>query len=373
MNTLKLSDNLVRLRKEKKITQEELADFIGVTKASVSKWENRQSMPDILLLPQLASFFGVTVDELLGYEPQLSREQIQRIYINYTSAFASRPFPEVIQDVRAVVKKYYSCYPLLLQICILYLNHCSMAEDVQDSRAILLEASGICEHIIKDCGDVGVCSDAISLKAVFDLQLGNAQAVIEALESVSDPARLSGQNDALLIQAYQLAGQTEQAVDYTQITIYLHLLSLVSASVQYLALGGRGRKNSEDTICRIESLAGTYLLDELHPNVMAQFYYQAALTFMACGEHKKALEKLGAYERTICFLMSGDNISLHGDAYFDRIDIWIENLALGANPPRDKVLAARSALQALEHPAFEAVRNTAEYKRIRANLSKGVK
>ena len=55
MNALNLSNNLVRLRRERKITQEELADFIGVTKASVSKWENRQSTPDILLLPQLAS------------------------------------------------------------------------------------------------------------------------------------------------------------------------------------------------------------------------------------------------------------------------------------------------------------------------------
>ena len=67
MNELHLANNLVRLRRERKVTQEELADFIGVTKASVSKWENRQSTPDILLLPQLAAFFGVTVDELLGY------------------------------------------------------------------------------------------------------------------------------------------------------------------------------------------------------------------------------------------------------------------------------------------------------------------
>ena len=54
MNVLNLSGNIVRLRRERKITQEDLADSIGVTKASVSKWENRQSMPDILLLPKLA-------------------------------------------------------------------------------------------------------------------------------------------------------------------------------------------------------------------------------------------------------------------------------------------------------------------------------
>ncbi len=47
MDQVNLPDNLIRLRHEKNITQEQLADFLGVTKASVSKWENRQSMPDI--------------------------------------------------------------------------------------------------------------------------------------------------------------------------------------------------------------------------------------------------------------------------------------------------------------------------------------
>ena len=67
MNKLNLPENLVRLRHEKKLTQEELADFMGVTKASVSKWEKGQNTPDLLLLPQLAAFYDVTVDELIVF------------------------------------------------------------------------------------------------------------------------------------------------------------------------------------------------------------------------------------------------------------------------------------------------------------------
>ena len=80
MYELNLADNITRLRHERRITQEELADFLGVTKASVSKWENAQSIPDLLLLLQLAAFFDITIDQLLGYEPQLSREQIRCFY-----------------------------------------------------------------------------------------------------------------------------------------------------------------------------------------------------------------------------------------------------------------------------------------------------
>ena len=78
MDKLNLSENIIRLRHEKKLTQEELADFMGVTKASVSKWEKGIHMPDLMLLPQLATYFDVTVDELIGYEAQLSGEQIRK-------------------------------------------------------------------------------------------------------------------------------------------------------------------------------------------------------------------------------------------------------------------------------------------------------
>ena len=54
------------LRKQKNITQEQLAAELGVTAAAVSKWENNYSLPDILMLCALADFFGVTTDELLG-------------------------------------------------------------------------------------------------------------------------------------------------------------------------------------------------------------------------------------------------------------------------------------------------------------------
>lgn len=52
-------------RRAKGLTQEQLAEEFGVSPQAVSKWENGASCPDILILPQLADFFGITVDELL--------------------------------------------------------------------------------------------------------------------------------------------------------------------------------------------------------------------------------------------------------------------------------------------------------------------
>jgi tellurite methyltransferase len=63
------SNNLIRLRKEQKYTQERIADALGVSFQAVSKWENAQSYPDIELLPRLAELLSTSVDTLLGFVP----------------------------------------------------------------------------------------------------------------------------------------------------------------------------------------------------------------------------------------------------------------------------------------------------------------
>lgn len=63
---MNIGHKILMLRKEHNITQEKLAAEMGVSIAAVSKWENRNSMPDIVMLCALADFFEVTTDELLG-------------------------------------------------------------------------------------------------------------------------------------------------------------------------------------------------------------------------------------------------------------------------------------------------------------------
>ena len=63
---MNIGRNILELRKQKQITQEDLAAELGVTAAAVSKWENNYTLPDILMLCALADYFGITADELLG-------------------------------------------------------------------------------------------------------------------------------------------------------------------------------------------------------------------------------------------------------------------------------------------------------------------
>jgi len=63
-----IGTNIKRLRVNKGITQEQLGDVLGVSSQAVSKWENESTLPDILSLPKLAEYFGISIDELMGYK-----------------------------------------------------------------------------------------------------------------------------------------------------------------------------------------------------------------------------------------------------------------------------------------------------------------
>lgn len=91
---MKINEQIAFLRKERGITQEALANALGVTNQSVSKWEASICCPDIQLLPEIAKFFGVTVDSLLGCETIESKaDTILRV----KNMLSSLPINEVFE------------------------------------------------------------------------------------------------------------------------------------------------------------------------------------------------------------------------------------------------------------------------------------
>ncbi|MCI8292401.1 MAG: helix-turn-helix transcriptional regulator [Hespellia sp.] len=368
MNALHLSDNIIRLRHERKLTQEELADFIGVTKASVSKWEHAQSMPDLLLLPQLASFFGVSIDELIGYEAQLSEEQIRRYYAELSKDFVQLPFHEVVEKIRFLAHQYYSCYPFLIQLCVLYWNHFMLAETEEERVQLLQEAIVWCDRILDHCSNVGVCGEALTVKAGISLQLGKVAEVIDILEPASDPFHVAGQSEAILIQAYQMVGDIAKAKSYIQAKQYINLLNMVGNAVLFLTLYRTDLKLCEETIRRIQGVMDLYELRALHPNLAAQFYFQEAVLYAANEKKKETLEALASFEKSIGELLKSGQPKLHGDAYFDLLDEWIDRLPLGSMAPRDSKFVQQSIEEAFTNPAFDWIQNDEAFQRIVGRL-----
>jgi transcriptional regulator with XRE-family HTH domain len=114
VKNMSLANILIAKRRDKGVTQDELANHLGVTKGSVSKWENGNTFPDIMLLPIIAEYFAITIDQLMNHSPQLSQAEIKKIYIRLADGFANKPFEDVIEECNVLVKKHYTCFPFVM-------------------------------------------------------------------------------------------------------------------------------------------------------------------------------------------------------------------------------------------------------------------
>ena len=76
---IKLGEKIKSLRKQKNISQEVFANYLGVSFQAVSKWENGNTMPDVAMIPAIASFFGVSTDELFDFNLLEMEKQVEEI------------------------------------------------------------------------------------------------------------------------------------------------------------------------------------------------------------------------------------------------------------------------------------------------------
>ncbi len=96
MNIL-IGENIKRLRKEKDITQEQLACAMNLSCAAVSKWERNETYPDITMLSPLAYYFGVTIDELMGYNESKINQEIEELFAHYRKLRTPETWSEAMQ------------------------------------------------------------------------------------------------------------------------------------------------------------------------------------------------------------------------------------------------------------------------------------
>ena len=149
--TVYLGENIKRLRLEKKLTQETLAEFLGVTFQSVSNWERGGSFPDITMLPEIAAFFKVSVDELLGVNRAENEQEIASGIAEYDNHTDEKMMWQIIVDLK---KKYPNDFRVLIR----YL--CCLVRFSEDLSAVSSEINAIYNNIRQNCTD-----DRILIKA----------------------------------------------------------------------------------------------------------------------------------------------------------------------------------------------------------------
>ena len=163
--------NIKRLRTAKNITQEQLSVAMNVTCAAVSKWERGETYPDITLLQPLAYFFGVTLDELMGYNQEKIQAEIDEIISLYRH-----------KKSREIIVKAYHDYPNDYWIMHYYMWN--VGGDLADNDpAVLIEHKDefrtICEKILEGCTEESLRLGAWNMRAKILHAEGKTEEALE--------------------------------------------------------------------------------------------------------------------------------------------------------------------------------------------------
>lgn len=364
MREINISAVIAAKRREKGITQDELAEYIGVTKASVSKWETAQSYPDITLLPRLASYFHISIDELIGYLPQMPHDDITKTYNRLSHDFSCKPFDAVYAECQAIIKKYYACFPLLQQMAVLLINHYMLPQEKEKQEETLNTIISLCEHIKTECHDIWLAKQANSIEALSYLVLQKPLDVLELLDGTLQP--ISG-DEVILSNAYQMKGNTDKAKAVLQVSIYQYVITLLGLAPSYLMLHTEDKRKAEMILERYLAISKAFEIEKLRPDLLVQLYYVAALVYAGQKESEKTLEMLMAYTLTCTadsfFIRIQEGF--HADDFFDSIGEWFEKFDIYKKLPRDKKLVKEDILKVIrDNPSFVFLVEDPKYQKI---------
>lgn len=108
-----------KYRKNKGMTQEEMAARLGVTAPAVNKWEKGNALPDVALLAPIARLLGITTDELLSFKDELTDEEINRYLSEVQKDLESKDFYDVFLSVKKKIEEYPNCEKLIWQAAVI--------------------------------------------------------------------------------------------------------------------------------------------------------------------------------------------------------------------------------------------------------------
>lgn len=350
MKKVNLGTILVKRRKEKGITQEELAEYLGVSKPAVSKWESGQSYPDILLLPVIAAYFNMSVDELLGYEAQMTREDIKKLYLKLADEFANEPFEKVYSECMEKVKTYYSCWNLLFAMAQLLVNHASLSGSPDRMNAIFKQSADIFQRVEQESGDTVLARQALSMRAYCFLILQQPAETIDLMDGIEE-TQIS--TEILLAKAYSMKGDSLKAKSLIQSCLYKNLVALFGSFADMMPLYSDEPDKIDDCLKKALDLGDVFNLKDMHPALYFTLFLTAASLFATKKRNDRALDVLEMYAD----LVSKKDvfpIKLKGNDFFDLLESFFNSLNLGTSAPRSDILIRKDIINTVtNNPVFQ--------------------
>lgn len=171
---IKLGEKIKSLRKQKNISQEVFANYLGVSFQAVSKWENGNTMPDVTMIPAIASFFGISTDELFDFNLFETEKQVEAI-----CAESWKYRNSDVAKSEEILRKGLQRYPgndIILNNLLYTLDYQTRAEEV----------ISICKSLIASTKNDSVKYDACRILATCYKENGQVDLIKPTLEMIPE-------------------------------------------------------------------------------------------------------------------------------------------------------------------------------------------
>lgn len=129
---MELKDNIIRFRKERGLTQEQLANILNVTIGAVSKWETGSNWPALELLPSLAEVFQVSIDVLLGYEKPYNN--LDHVLEGIELLLVNENYKVAIEKTEHILKRYPNDFKVNKVMADIYYSICFSKAELADKK-----------------------------------------------------------------------------------------------------------------------------------------------------------------------------------------------------------------------------------------------
>lgn len=297
--TVNIGRTIARERRRKGVTQEVLAAHLGVSKAAVSKWELCQSLPDVGLLPRIAAYFSLTLDELFDWRDELSEEESAALYAE-VYALAEKDLPAAHERLRALAAEHYSDASLLLMLAsLLTVWAAGMAtpfaaesekNSAPDANVLADEALALLDRVLEVTANPATLFLAQQQKATTLFQadrIDEAAALLEPLVRRQD----TGAPTMLLASAWRRLGRDNDALDLVQTERLRAANFVLSSLVQEVSM------RDDAAFARAAATTATAVCDALDMRAMNPFFsvtmaFEVADALRKAGERDEALTAL---------------------------------------------------------------------------------
>ncbi len=299
---MSIGSNIKRLRRENDITQEQLAEYLGITSRAVSQWECDRTAPDISQIPALCHIFDVSSDVLLGINIEKNNEEVKKYLDKANELRNQAKSAESTALLREANTKFPRDYKIMARLADAIVSEYSR-KGIKEYD----EVFELCNRILAECTDSITRYEAIETLGIAYGYAGKQEEMLK-LASEMPKARFSYEN----FMVYLWRGNDDLAKRQDYMKFLLHeILSMISCLCGHFGDDGKLILSSEER--KELRMLTLELIEKLFPN--GDYQHFAQYGEIACSFLFNYALRENDREQMWHWLNKGADFAIHSDTY----------------------------------------------------------